>query len=198
MREFILRALKGKTTPDFSLDDLPNAGRMDLVCRCVSNALWISNDLRRDTIIHVAMDGPSLPPKIVSFNGLDLKGVRFDERDIAKHIQEALKRGKPLEINEEADVSPGIKVAKKSFEALVKEKSKTSQLFYLHKKGGDIREAELKGDVTFVFGDYIGMPRNTESLLDRLGAKKLTLGPVMLFASHCIIVAHNELDRKIV
>lgn len=198
MKEFILRALKGKTTPDFSLDDLPGAGRMDLVCRCVSNALWISNDLRRDTIIHVVMDGPSLPPKIVSFNGLDLRGVSFDERDIARHIQEALKKGKLLEINQEMGVSPGIKVAKKSFEALVKEKSKTSQLFYLHKKGADVRETELKGDVTFVFGDYIGMPRNTESLLDRLGAKKITLGPVTLFASHCIIVAHNELDRKIV
>ncbi len=198
MREFILRALKGKTTPDFSLDDLPSAGRMDLVCRCISNALWISNDLRRDTIIHVVMDGPSLPPKIVSFSGLELRGVSFDERDIARHIKEALMKGKPLEINEEADVSPGIKVAKKSFEALVKEKSNTSQLFYLHKKGNDIREVKFEGDVTFVFGDYIGMPKNTESLLDRLGAKRLTLGPVMLFASHCIIVAHNELDRNIV
>ena len=43
MTEFILRALKGKTT-EFDVNKLPENGRMDLVCRCVSNALFISND----------------------------------------------------------------------------------------------------------------------------------------------------------
>ena len=39
------------------------------------------------------------------------------------------------------------------------------------------------------------MPKKTEKLLERIGAKKIKLGPKMLFASHCIVIVHNELDR---
>ena len=195
MREFILRARKAKTT-EFDINNLPEAGRMEIVCACISNSLWVSNALRTDTIVHVVLEGPDDAPKIISFFGDRLKGMDYHERGIAEFILTALKKGKGLKLNEERDVSPGITISKKSFEALVKEKSKSSQLIYLHKKGTDIRNAEFKENVTFVFGDYIGMPHKTESLLDRLGAEKITLGPVMLFASHCIIVAHNELDRR--
>ena len=67
MREFILRASKTVTNPNYiNLNDLPGAGRLDLVCRCVTNALFISNDMRRDTIIHVVLEGPNYPPKTVS------------------------------------------------------------------------------------------------------------------------------------
>lgn len=195
MREFLLLALKARTSPNFSLDNLQNAGRMDLVCRAVSNALYISNDLRRDTVIHIAMSGPSNPPKLISFYGETLKGIEPDERTIAKAIQEALKQGKDLKLDQEKDVSPGIKVSKKSFERLVQEKSNDYQLIYLHKKGADIRETEFKDNVLFIFGDNIGLPRKTEKLLENLGAEKINIGPKMLFASHCIIIAHNELDR---
>lgn len=196
MREFILRALKGRTT-EFNVNNLPASGRMDLVCRCVSSALFISNDLRRDTVIHVVLDGPSDPPKTISFFGSELKGMEFDEKNIAEHINDALKKGEGLKLNEERDLGNGIKISKKSFEALVKEKfNEKKQLFYLHDKGKDIREIKFKKDVVFVFGDYIGMPRKTEGLLNRYKAERVSLGPKMLFASHCIVVVNNELDRK--
>jgi tRNA (pseudouridine54-N1)-methyltransferase len=196
MREFILLAHKAKTTPDFDINNLPEAGRMDLVCRTVSNTLWISNDLRRDTIVHVSMNGPSSPPKIVSFYGESLKNMEPDEKTIASAIRDALKIGLKLQLNEEKEISPGIKISKKSFEALIKEKSKSSQMVYLHEKGEDIRKFEFKENVTFVLGDYIGVNRITGKFLDRLGAEKINLGPVTLFASHCPIIVHNELDRR--
>lgn len=196
MREFILRALKGRTT-GFDVNGLPGAGRMDLVCRCVSNALFISNDLRRDTVIHVVLDGPPSPPKTISFFGNELKGMNFDEKNIAEHIKDALEKGKDLKLGEEVSVSPGIKIAKRGFENLVKEKAgEGKQLVYLHGKGADIREFKFKKDVVFIFGDYIGMPRKTEGLLERLGASKINLGHVTLFASHCIVICHNELDKN--
>ncbi len=70
MREFILRASKALTSPDFNLNDLPSSGgRMDLVCRCISSALWVSNDLRRDTKIFVVLEGPPNPPRTIIFDG---------------------------------------------------------------------------------------------------------------------------------
>ncbi len=195
MREFILLALKANTSPRFNLSDLQSAGRMDLVCRTISNALFISNDLRRDTAIHVVMTGPNSPPKIVSFYGETLQGVEPNELAIAKCIQQALKVGLHLQLNEERDVAPGIKVAKKAFETLAKEKS-SNQLIYLHPKGKDVRDFEFEENVVFIIGDFIGLPKKTESLLKNLGAEKMTLGPVKLFASHCPVIVHNELDRR--
>lgn len=194
MREFILRARTAKTG-DFDVSNLPAAGRMDIVCNSVSNSLNIANKLREDTIIHIVLEGSPEPPKIISFHGNSITGMLWDEKSIAEHIRKALIKSKGQNVKIKA--SEGLSVEKKSFEALVKEKFKEGkQVVYLHQEGKDIREAVLKEDIVVVFGDYIGMPRATESLLDRLGAERVSLGPKMLFAAHCIILVHNELDRR--
>jgi tRNA (pseudouridine54-N1)-methyltransferase len=197
MREFILRASKALTSPDFNLNDLPSSGgRMDLVCRCISSALWVSNDLRRDTKIFVVLEGPPNPPRTIVFDGFSLKGVNPDERNIASHIKKALKFGLNLELNQEIEVSPGIKIAKKSFESLIKEKSKEMQLIYLHPEGKDIRELEIRENVAFILGDHIGISRKTERLIERLKAEKVSLGKKIYLASHAIVIANYELDRR--
>jgi len=196
MREFLLRALKARTTPDFDLDNLDGAGKMHIVARCISNALWVANGIRQDTIIHVCLEGPTLPPKMISFYGFALKDFAFDEKGIAKYLKYALEKGVDLKLNEEKEVHPGIKVSKKSFEAFVREKSENSYIIYLHKRGKDIREIKFKDNVLFVFGDFIGMPRKTEYLLERLKAEKISLGKVIYHASECITLVQNELDRR--
>lgn len=196
MREFILLALKAKTSPNINLDDLVGEGRLDLVCRVVSSALFLSHKIRRDTVIHVAMSGPRLPPKMVSFYGSTWAGIIPDEKAIAETIKKALSKGASLALGEEKDVQPGVKVAKEAFETLVKEKSETSQLIYLHPKGEDVRAFKFEQNPVFVLGDFLGLPKKTEKLLDRLGAKKIKLGPNVLFSSHCPVIMHNELDRK--
>ncbi|MFH8132181.1 MAG: tRNA (pseudouridine(54)-N(1))-methyltransferase TrmY, partial [Candidatus Aenigmatarchaeota archaeon] len=185
------------TTPDFNLNDLAgSAGRMDLVCRCISSALWISNDLRRDARIFVVLEGPPVPPKMLVFEGSSLKGVNPDERNIASHIKKALRLGLNLKLNEEIEVSPGIKVAKKSFETLIKEKIKETQVLYLHPKGKDIKEVEAKEKVAFVLGDHVGIARKTEKLMERLGIEKVSLGKTIYLASHAIVIVNYELDRR--
>ena len=197
MREFVLLASKARTSPDFNLNNLPEAGRLDLVCRTISNSLFISNHMRQDTIIHIVLNGPKYPPKIISFNGDCLKNFEPDERAIASFINLALKKGTNLGLNKEIDVSPGIKISKKAFENLIKEKSETSQLIYLHPKGEDLRKFSFKEDICFIFGDYLGIPKKTERFLDRFNAKKIKLSPITLFTSHCPILVHNELDRRL-
>lgn len=189
MREFVLLALKGFTTPDFNLNNLPEAGRMDLVCRTVSNAFYTSKTLRKDTVLHACLNGPSRPPKTISFYGPELMGMTPDERNIGGIIKQALKKG----LYAEGKVQGGVTVRKLAFEKLIKEEE---NVYYLHPGGRDIREASFGKNPVFVLGDFIGLPRNTEKLLDRLGAKRLSLGPVELFASHCPIIVHNELDRR--
>lgn len=195
MREFILRARKARTD-FFNINDLVGAGMMNLVARCISNALFISDNVRKDTIIHVILEGPKYPPKIISFIGEDIKNFPFDEKGIARFILKALKKGKNLRANQEINVVDGVTISKKSFESLIKEKKeKEKQLIYLHPKGKNIGDIKIKKDVVFVFGDYIGMPKKTEKFLDNMGALKVNIAPLTLFASHCIIIVHNELDK---
>ncbi|MBI4145481.1 tRNA (pseudouridine(54)-N(1))-methyltransferase TrmY [Candidatus Woesearchaeota archaeon] len=193
MRTFILRARKSVTKP-FDIDDLSSAGNMQVVASCIGNALWVSNNVRSDTVVHVVLEGPPTPPLTVTFYGAAIKDLPFDERGIAFFVNKAIK--KSIKMGDSKEVSPGVMVSRKSFEEVVKAHTETSAVFYLHPKGKDVRSVEFTEDVTFVFGDYIGMPEKSESFLDKLGAERVTLGPVVLFASQCVTIVQNELDRR--
>ncbi len=169
---------------------------MEVVASCISNALFYSNHLRESTAISVVMEGGPEPPKTLCIDSRDLGSLDgFDERSIAGMIQHALGVGKGLDLREKREVDSGITVAKTAFEHLLQERP-TDSLFYLSRKGRDIREIDLPGDISFVFSDYLSMPKKSGKYLDRLGATPISLGPRMLFASQCIVLVHNELDRR--
>lgn len=194
MKEFIMRARKAWTS-GINLNELPKQGKMDAVCAAVANALWISGDVRRDTIVHVVLEGPDNGPKTITFSGNEIRGLRHDERSVATYISDALKKGAWLKLNEEAKVRTGIKVAKKSFERLVWE-NRGKSLFVLDKDGKDIRAAEIPKGCVIIFGSAEGLPPKAEKLLHELKAEKISLGPKMLFAAHCPVIVHNEMDRR--
>lgn len=196
MRAFILRARKSLTKPNFSVDNLPEAGHMEIVAACIGNALWVSNNVRDDTVIHVVLEGPPRPPLTISFFGDAIEGLTIDEAGIAKMIQKALKKAIKLKKGDSKEVSPGVHISDASFEEVVKRHQVRGALFYLHPKGKDIRKAGFSDNITFIFGDYIGIPSKSEVFLDRLGAERISLGPEILFASQCVTIVHNELDRS--
>ena len=196
MREFILRARKGPTSPDFDLGDLPASGHFEVVTHCVSNALFFANHIRDDTAIHIVLDGPSDPPKTVTFDGRTLGSLEgFDEQSIARAIHRALKVGHGLATNDSKESDSGLTVVKRGFERLLQDR-RPDQLFYLDRKGTDLRDIEIGEDPVFVFSDFLSMPRKTDKYLRRIGATPVSLGPRLLFASHCIVLVHNELDRR--
>jgi tRNA (pseudouridine54-N1)-methyltransferase len=204
MREFIMRARRARTHGNIDLEHLSKEGKIDTICASVANALWISEDMRRDTNIHAVLEGPDRGPKTISFFGSDLRGVHYDERSLALIIKEALRRGENLALNEEAHVRAGVKVAKKSFERLVWEKTlqrtqlgeRCPQLVVLDKNGEDIRKAMLSRNILVVFGSAEGLPPKTEKFMKDMGAKRVNIGPITLFASNCPVIINNELDRR--
>lgn len=196
MREFILRARRASTHAAFDLNDLLHAGNMNVVASAVSNAIWISGGIRKDVVFHAVLEGPPSGPKTVSFFSNDIKGLGYDEHSIASYIQLAMQKSPFLELNEEMKVRKGINVAKKSFERLVWERSRHNQVIVLDKSGSDIRNAELKKNILFVFGDNIGLPEKTGTFFKGIPHSKISLGLSMLFASHCPVLVHDELDRR--
>jgi tRNA (pseudouridine54-N1)-methyltransferase len=209
MREFIVVGHKAVTDGQFSLNDLPgSAGRMDILCRCVNSALFLSHDLRRDVIIFLVLLGEPGPPKIVKFSGKDVRYLNPDERSSGSLIKKALELKAGIRWKES---TPGVWVRQGDLEDLLAElnidanenvedvdEGTGNKLYYLHEDGTDIRD-EMKGTLpqrsTFILGDHVGMTPDEEKKITDTGAQTLNVGPLSLHADHCIIVVNNELDR---
>jgi tRNA (pseudouridine54-N1)-methyltransferase len=197
MREFILRARRGPTTPDFSLDEPGGDRHLEVVAHCIVNALFCARQIRTQTVAQLVMDGPAAPPKCVRLESDRLGSLDgLDERSIWRMLQRVLAAGRRLALGEEVEAEAGAFVAKRSFEQLVRDRCAAGPLYYLRPDGTDIRALELDGPARFVFTDHLAMPRKTDRFLERLGARPLSVGPRMLFASQCIAVVNNELDRR--
>ncbi|ENN96432.1 hypothetical protein J422_02365 [Methanocaldococcus villosus KIN24-T80] len=198
MREFIFKANKTITSSNINLKDLPGScGRLDLVCRCVSDSLFLSHDIRRDVIFYSILYGPPNPPIAIKFVGNELKKVSPDERNIAIFIKKAIKKFEELSEEEKKywnESTPGIYVRRIDFKDLVLEKiNEGKNIYYLHKNGKDVYEVKIKNPV-FILGDHIGLTKEDEEFLEDK-AIKISLSPLELHANHCIVIIHNILDR---
>jgi tRNA (pseudouridine54-N1)-methyltransferase len=197
MRDFILRARKGPTTPDLAQVQPGDDRHLEVIAHCVVNALFTSRQARPDTAIHLALDGPVAPPKVIRFEGEALGSLPgLDEQSIWVVLRQALDAGRHLALGEEVQAIPGIFVAKKSFEQLVRERLAAGPVYALRPGGADLRSISFPASVGFILTDHLAMPRKVDRFLERLGAHPLSVGPTMLFASQCIAVVHNELDRQ--
>jgi len=192
MREFLLFFRRGLTKP-FNINDLVNSNRMDIVARCVTNALFISHMIRRDTNFYVSLNGPPRPPVLIKFIGKELQGMFLDEKSVASKINLALKKVKE---DQEVKVSEGIYVRKQSFESFLKELSNERKFIYLDEEGEDIRNINFQGNELFIIGDIKGIPKKVEKFIERFNVLKVSLGKISYLASQAIILVHYELDRR--
>jgi tRNA (pseudouridine54-N1)-methyltransferase len=191
VREFIIYT-HGVTGP-FRLDDLPGAGRMDLIARCISNAIFISDAIRRDVKVYIVLNGPPNPPKTVIFDAAKIKRTSPDERNIASHIRIALEK---LGDKREVESEPGITIKKLGFKELVEEKIRKQQVIYMHPKGKNIRNFEFQPKFAAIIGNHKGLPREVEEYLKRMGVETVSVGKIEYFASQVITIIHYELDSR--
>jgi tRNA (pseudouridine54-N1)-methyltransferase len=179
MRTFILYSRKGRTDKRFDVEKLIEAGRLDLVCRCITSALWLSHKARDDTNFFVVLNGPSKPPVTIWFDGSKLIKVYVDEKTNARWIKKLLsmKFGKKwLEVE-------GTKIGRKSLQEIIKELD--GNIYVLHEKGKPIDEMEIKENPIFIMGDQIGLPDKDEKFALRNG-EKVSLGKNVYLVSNCI------------
>jgi tRNA (pseudouridine54-N1)-methyltransferase len=191
MRIFIVLGHRVTTTPNFTLNDLPgSAGRLDILCRCVNSSFFLSHDIRRDSELYLILQNKIT----LRFVGSRLRHLNPDERSTAALIQRALKLQERLEEGE-LESTPGIFVSRRGLrEVLDEAKDKVERLILLYAEGELLREAELTLNVGFILSDHLDfLPEELELLKD---LPRLSLGPKVLHADHCIIIVHNELDLR--
>jgi len=194
MRGFLVVGNKAVTEP-FSLKDLAgSAGRMDILCRCVAQALFISHGIRRDSEIYLLLLGKPDPPKALKILGSEVRYMAPDERNIGGLIRKALqvKVGKDWKRS-----TPGIYIARKTLRDLLDELSERfDTIIYLKEDGVDIREVACNlENPLFVLGDHIGLKDEDERLVLEYADMIVSLSPLSLQADQCIVITHYELDR---
>lgn len=196
MQDFIIIGHKAVTIGNFSLNDMPgSAGRMDIICRCINSAFFLSHDLRRDVQVHVILLGEPYSSRIIRFNGEKLRYLNPDERSAGALIKKALEVDNISSIEKRS--TPGVWVRKANLSELLNEfVSKERKIFYFSEEGIDIRlSVEEAIDGVFILGDHLGLTNEEECLVVNIARKTLSLSPLSLHADHCIILIHNELDR---
>lgn len=193
MRSFLIIGNDAVTEP-FSLNDIPGAGRMDILCRCVSQALFLSHSIRKDVEIFLLLLGKPDPPKAIRIVSNEIRRMSPDERNIAGHIRRAL--GVKLAKNW-TETNSGIFVARKSLEELLSELSKRYSVYYLREDGREIDEVvSFIKDPLFVLGDHKGVKSDDESIILNFATMIVSVSKLSLMAEQCIVITHHKLDKK--
>lgn len=176
-----------RTAGDFNLSDMPGgAGRMDILCRCISASFFLSHEFRRDVECYLVLLGEPDPPKIVRFSGEKLRYLSPDERSAGSLIKKAL----ALPVGEEfRESTPGVEVRRGGLGDLTGE----FPFAVLDENGRDIRGVkELPGN--YVLSDHQDFTTAETELL--AGRMRISVGPIPLHADHTITILHNEMDRR--
>ncbi|MCS7119035.1 MAG: tRNA (pseudouridine(54)-N(1))-methyltransferase TrmY [Archaeoglobaceae archaeon] len=192
MRGFLIIGNEAVTEP-FNLSDLPGAGRMDVLCRCVSQALFLSHSMRRDVEVYLLLLGKPNPPKVIKISSNELRRMSPDERNIGGHIRKAV----GFKISKDwVETNSGIFVAKKNIEELLDELSSSYTICYLREDGESIRNEiySIKNPL-FIVGDHIGVKKQEEDIILYYAVKILSVSKLSLMAEQCITIAHYELDK---
>ncbi|MCH8257592.1 MAG: tRNA (pseudouridine(54)-N(1))-methyltransferase TrmY [Proteobacteria bacterium] len=196
MREFIVRARKAPVDADKFLAAVGSGAHVEYLAQMIVNALFIAKGHRRDTTLTLVLEDSADYSRALIMQGSSLGSLYgMNESALLNTCATALRAGRRLGKETSLVCDDGIVVTAISFEHLVKEKALHQEVYMLDVKGVDIRDTFISDNAVFLLTDHIPMPKKTFNSLARQGVMKLSLGPVMLHASQCISVIHNELDR---
>jgi len=197
MRTFVLRARAAPVDSRKLLAAVGTDVHPEILAHTLMNAVFVAQSHRADVVVYLVLESTQDYSRTIRFEADAMHDIGgFDERALLGKIANALDASRGMGKEETRPVEPGVTVRTVSFERLVQELAVDHALFVMDRKGTPIREQAFEGDPCFLLTDHIPMPKKTFHSLERLGAKKLTLGSKMLFASQCVVLIHHELDQR--
>jgi tRNA (pseudouridine54-N1)-methyltransferase len=197
MRTFVLRARAAPTDSQKLLGAVGKEAHPEILAHTLMNAIFVAQSHRADVTVHLVLESTQDFSRTIRFDANAMHDIGgFDERALLGKVAKALDASKGMGKEESRPVESGVTVRTLAFERLVQELAEDHQLFVMDPKGTPIREQVFQGNPCFLLTDHIPMPKKTFHSLERLGAKKITLGSKMLFASQCVVLIHHALDQR--
>ena len=193
MRQFIVLGHTATTDPDFALDDLAGgAGRLDVLCRCVNSAFFLSHAIREGVRVFLVLSDAVT----VRLEGAELRYMNPDERNIASLLRQALEISEEAIGHSEVESTPGIYVSNRGFESVLKAAGREGTLVQLHEDGAPLASLDPPEHPVFVLSDHQDFTETEAAMLDAEADHRISVGPEPLHADHAITVVHNFIDTK--
>lgn len=178
---YLLIFNNAKPTSNLSLDNLTGQGRLDVCCRTITTAFFLSNNFRKN-VTYIAYFKTIEHAIIIS--GAKVKGINPDERSTAGFIR-AVMRNRNI---------PGVKLVETQLLSLL-EKSKNVRV--LHPSGEKIGLNNVKliqnTPITFIIGDNKGILEPEFELLSNF--TRLSLGEKQYLSSNVITILNYLIDH---
>ena len=175
-RIFIIISNTVDTSKKLSLNSLTGYGRLDVICRCISNTFFMSNNFRKNVVLYVFFSNNNM---ILKINGETVKGINPDERAIAGVLKRIFQK-LPY---------PGIDYFSGSLNELI-EQHKPVML----DRHGKQHEGKISKFQSFLIGDQLGYPSNHDDLMKNL--EKISLGSMEYLSSQIISILNYLLDNE--
>ena len=191
MRQFIVLGHEAPTTDEFSLNDIAGgAGRLDVLCRCVTSAFFLSHDIREGVRVHLVLADEFT----VTFDGRDLRRLNPDERSTAALVRNALAERAEAIGHQPVETSPGVSLTRRGFEPTLADAARDGTVVQLHEDGDPVVDVDPPADPVFVLSDHRDFTGRESDLLAETANLRVRLGPEALHADHAVTVAHTYLD----
>lgn len=191
-RAFVLVGHEAPATPDFALEGLPGAGRLDVLARSLVAGLLTSHDIRADASVTLVL-GDEVA---VRFEGGELRGLHPDERSAAALVRTALEAAQDAVGPLENEARPGVYVSRRGVEQVVRDAAEEGSVVQLHEDGVAAGETEPPETPVFVLSDHQEFTPDEQSLLDEVADQRVSLGPASIHADQAVAVANNWVDTE--
>jgi tRNA (pseudouridine54-N1)-methyltransferase len=154
---------------------LTGYGRLDVLCRCINAAFFLSNDFRKDVVLSIYF---RINGKIMEIWGDKVRGINPDERAIAGVLKRVF-NGRTL---------PGIRFYSSNLEHFLQQ-----QKFIIIDRKGDQLLHLLNEYDSFLLGDQVGFPKQINANFSI--QPKLSLGNSTYLSSQVITILNYLLDN---
>ena len=196
MRTFLLRARAAPTDSARLLASVGQEAHTEILAHTLMNAIFVAQSHRPDVVVYLVLESTQDFSRTIRFDANAMHDIGgFNEQALLGKVAKALDASRGMGKEESRPVESGVEVRTVSFERLVQQLAADHQLFVMDRKGTPIGEQVFDGNPCFLLTDHIPMPKKTFHSLERLGARRITLGRTMLFASQCVVLIHHALDQ---
>ncbi len=195
LRRFVTVSHTGESSGDWTLNDLSaGAGRIDLLCRNVQSAFFLSHGLREDVEFYAVFARSPVRQKTVRIEGAKIQMLHPDERSTAARLQQALKAS--WSVPDWKEVQRGLCVAAFGLEELLSDLKGRGTLILLDPEGAAVQDWTPPAEPTFVLSDHVPFSASEYRALEAAGAQRVSLGPHWYHGNHAIAVVQWQLDKR--